>query len=65
MSFLVLPGTLVVFIATWLYMEAAPPKQSPSLPNTEPSESPRSLLGSLFGSIAEKVSCQINIRIYI
>lgn len=30
MSFLVLPGTLVVFIATWLYMEAAPPKPAPN-----------------------------------
>ena len=26
MSFLVLPGTLIVFVATWLYMEATPPK---------------------------------------
>jgi UDP-galactose transporter len=28
MSFLVLPGTSVVFIATWLYMEATPPRSS-------------------------------------
>ncbi|KAL9129687.1 MAG: hypothetical protein Q9217_001929 [Psora testacea] len=28
MSFLVLPGTLVAFIATWLYVEATPPKET-------------------------------------
>jgi hypothetical protein len=25
-----LPGTIMVFIASWLYMEAAPPKENPT-----------------------------------
>ena len=30
MSFLILPGTVVVFISTWLYMEATPLKPAPN-----------------------------------
>ena len=41
MSILVLPGTLVVFISTWLYMEAAPPKSAPNLiPEQAPTTMP-------------------------
>jgi hypothetical protein len=36
MSFLVLPGTTVVFIATWLYMEATPPRASALVFETMP-----------------------------
>lgn len=48
MSFLVLPGTAVVFIATWLYMDASPPRSSvpaPAVQLSEPSE--RSFVGNI------------------
>ncbi|KAF2435425.1 hypothetical protein EJ08DRAFT_337087 [Tothia fuscella] len=34
LSFLVLPGTLVVFIAAWLYAEATPPRSSSKIPDS-------------------------------
>lgn len=51
MSFLVLPGTLVVFISTWLYMEAAPPKPSP---NSISEQAPPTMLSQ----VSEKVSAK-------
>ena len=30
LSFLVLPGTVVVFVASWLYMDNPPPKEPPA-----------------------------------
>ena len=52
MSFLVLPGTLVVFISTWLYMEAAPPKPAP---NSMPEQAPPTILIQA----SEKVSAKV------
>ena len=52
MSFLVLPGTLVVFISTWLYMEAAPPKPAP---NSIPEQAPPTMLTQA----SEKVSAKV------
>jgi len=45
LSFLVLPGTIVVFIASWLYMDNPPPKD----PNAVSNE-PQKL--SIFGKLA-------------
>lgn len=53
MSFLVLPGTSVVFIATWLYMEATParsPTASPVLAPMQPKE--RSTVGKLMYALS-------------
>jgi hypothetical protein len=47
LSFLVLPGTVVVFIASWLYMDNPPPKD----PNPAPASSEPQKL-SLFGKLA-------------
>lgn len=50
LSFLVLPGTSVVFIATWLYMEATPPRPTSQAPaqQAQPAElSQRSLIGKI------------------
>jgi UDP-galactose transporter len=48
MSFLVLPGTSVVFIATWLYMEATPPKSSTPAPEAVPTNpEERSVIGKV------------------
>jgi hypothetical protein len=33
LSFLVLPGTVVVFVASWLYMDNPPPKEAPAPAN--------------------------------
>ena len=52
MSFIVLPGTLVVFISTWLYMEAAPPKSSPNL---TPEQAPPTMLSQ----VSERVSAKV------
>ncbi|KAL0939567.1 UDP-galactose transporter [Colletotrichum truncatum] len=46
LSFLVLPGTVVVFIASWLYMDNPPPKD----PNAAASNDNQKL--SLFGKLA-------------
>ena len=43
MSFLVIPGTLVVFVSTWLYVESAPPKDAKTI--SEPL-----IKATLFGS---------------
>ncbi|KAF6231710.1 hypothetical protein HO173_010012 [Letharia columbiana] len=51
MSFLVLPGTLVVFISTWLYMEAAPPKPSP---NSVPEQTPPTMLSQASERVSAK-----------
>lgn len=48
MSFLVLPGTTTVFIATWLYMDATPPRSNTpaqEAPSLQPSE--RTLVGEI------------------
>ncbi|KAK1585160.1 UDP-galactose transporter [Colletotrichum navitas] len=45
LSFLVLPGTVVVFVASWLYMDNPPPKD-PNPPANEPQRL------SLFGKMA-------------
>ena len=52
MSFLVLPGTLVVFISTWLYVEAAPPKSSPE-------QAPPTMLSQASERVSAKVSSSI------
>ncbi|TAQ89874.1 hypothetical protein B7494_g1813 [Chlorociboria aeruginascens] len=49
LSFLVLPGTIVVFIASWLYMEGAAPKD-PNPPPKESNSEPQKL--SIFGKMA-------------
>jgi hypothetical protein len=55
MSFLVLPGTTVVFIATWLYMEATPPR--PSAAVTAPEDQPAELYNkSLLAKILHLLS---------
>ncbi|GJC77648.1 CMP-sialic acid transporter 2 [Colletotrichum liriopes] len=46
LSFLVLPGTVVVFVASWLYMDNPPPKD----PNPPPTNEPQKL--SLFSKMA-------------
>ncbi|GKT43301.1 CMP-sialic acid transporter 2 [Colletotrichum spaethianum] len=46
LSFLVLPGTVVVFVASWLYMDNPPPKD----PNPPPSNEPQKM--SLFSKMA-------------
>ncbi|KAK1979657.1 UDP-galactose transporter [Colletotrichum cereale] len=45
LSFLVLPGTVVVFVASWLYMDNPPPKD-PNPPTNEPQKM------SLFSKVA-------------
>ncbi|OLN96061.1 CMP-sialic acid transporter 2 [Colletotrichum chlorophyti] len=46
LSFLVLPGTVVVFVASWLYMDNPPPKDT----NAPQTNEPQKL--SLFGKLA-------------
>ncbi|KAL2876535.1 hypothetical protein SGCOL_008110 [Colletotrichum sp. CLE4] len=46
LSFLVLPGTVVVFVASWLYMDNPPPKD----PNPAPTNEPQKM--SLFSKMA-------------
>lgn len=53
MSFLVLPGTLVVFISTWLYMETAPPKPSPK---SMPEQAPPTMLSQSSERVSARVS---------
>lgn len=55
MSFLVLPGTLVVFISTWLYMEAAPPKPSPNSIPEQASQAPPTMLSQASERVSAKV----------
>ena len=57
-SFLVLPGTLVVFISTWLYMEAAPPRSTPE--STPKKDSPTMLTRA-----SERVSANVRLSKYI
>ena len=49
LGFLVLPGTIVVFIASWLYMEGAAPKDA-NTPQKESSDEPEKL--SIFAKLA-------------
>ena len=48
MSFLVLPGTTVVFIATWLYMDATPPRSTAPVQEAAPVDpNERSTIGKV------------------
>lgn len=55
MSFLVLPGTSTVFIATWLYMEATPAKPTGPPPDAAPaSPKERGIVGKLLYLLSPK-----------
>ncbi|KAK2034241.1 UDP-galactose transporter [Colletotrichum zoysiae] len=50
LSFLVLPGTVVVFVASWLYMDNPPPKD----PNPQTNEPQKMSLFSKMAAVARK-----------
>ncbi|KAF4340068.1 UDP-galactose transporter [Fusarium beomiforme] len=52
LSFLVIPGTLIIFVASWLYMENPPAKPK----NATPSPSTNNRFFSKLGAIAKKKS---------